>query len=444
MNDKKIEPKIEARILKGFRDYLPQEAIKRNQLIKTISNLFEQHGFSPIDTPALEYSEILVGKGSEETDKQMFRFKDQGDRDVSMRFDLTVPLARFVSQHQNNLVFPFKRFHIAPVWRAEKPQKGRYREFIQCDFDIIGSSSYLSDLEVLSLVHSFFSQLKKGYRVRINHRGILNSIIKEYTPSEETTNALRVLDKLEKIGPDNTVKELILDAGLEETKAKSLVSLLDMLKNASSNEDRLNIISTKIKPSELLNNSIINIKKTLDSLGDYSQNTVLDVSIARGLDYYTGIVFETQLIDLPTIGSVCSGGRYDNLTSKFTSRSLQGVGGSIGLDRLLAAYEELEWHSDKDTRQGILIAAISEDDIAYSREIAKDLREKGLICELAVEISKIGHHYKYADTNKRKFAIIIGETERESETFSVKDFSISDKEKATTKVSKNDLLDFLK
>jgi histidyl-tRNA synthetase len=244
--------KIEARILKGFRDELPADAEARNRLFRTITEMFELSGFSPIDTPALEYSEILLGKGSDETDKQLFRFQDQGGRDVSLRFDLTVPLARFVSMHQNDLIFPFKRYHIAPVWRAEKPQKGRYREFYQCDFDIIGSKSVTSDLEVLLVVHRFFSSLNIPYRVRVNNRKLLTGMLEAFGVSGDHTPSLRAIDKLEKLGKDKVIDELCSEASLTRDGASGLCDFISDLMHESDIDAGIRILKDRCPENALM------------------------------------------------------------------------------------------------------------------------------------------------------------------------------------------------
>jgi histidyl-tRNA synthetase len=227
------KPQIEPRILKGFRDLLPNEAETRISLFELIREVFTGACYLPIDTPALEFSEILLGKGSDETDKQLFRFKDQGDRDVALRFDLTVPLARFASQHRNEINFPFRRYHIAPVWRAEKPQKGRYREFYQCDFDIIGTKGITSDIETLLLISQIFEKIRLKYKVRLNHRVILNGLIEKFASSKNQTSVLRAIDKLEKLGEEIVTQELIKEAELDHTQATNLLSLISNLKNES-------------------------------------------------------------------------------------------------------------------------------------------------------------------------------------------------------------------
>ncbi len=436
-----LSKKIEPRVLKGFRDYLPKEASIRRSLFSKISSIFETHGFSPIETPALEYSEILLGKGSDETDKQMFRFNDQGGRDVSLRFDLTVPLARFVSEHQNDLIFPFKRSHIGTVWRAEKPQKGRYREFTQCDFDIIGSQSSMADSEVLLVAASFFKSLNVPFLIKINHRVILSEIINYFNISNKRTEALRAIDKLEKIGKDGVLTELIKETGIESDKAIKLVDLLIKISQGKTSSEVFNLITSEIKPTEELTKAIDGLgsvfKAMLDS-GHKEDDIKLDITIARGLDYYTGIVFETQLKQIPKLGSVCSGGRYDDLANLYTSRKLPGVGGSIGIDRLLVGLDEIgELAHIKNERKGILIANMNDPE---SFKLLHDLRNVNIQSEIYPDDSKLGVQFKYADKRGIRFVLIKGESEKEKGVVTIKDLLATDDNSKQFEVNDNDLV----
>jgi histidyl-tRNA synthetase len=416
--------KIEARILKGFRDELPGDAQERDHLFRSITNIFELSGFSPIDTPALEYTEILLGKGSDETDKQLFRFQDQGGRDVALRFDLTVPLARYVSMHQNELLFPFKRYHIAPVWRAEKPQKGRYREFYQCDFDIIGSKALTSDLEILLVVHRFFSSISIPYKVRINHRGLLNGVLFSFGVEDKITEALRAIDKLEKLGEEVVIKELIEAANISKNNAESLTSFINDLKGITNPNTILELIKQKCPNNDLLDSSILRVESIFQGLqyaGIPSDSSQLDISIARGLDYYTGLVFETQLTEMPSLGSVCSGGRYDTLASLFTNKDLPGVGGSIGIDRLLVALREKGYSIGADTHTKVLVSILDEKYFSTYLSITQRLRDHGIATELYPEAGKLGAQLKFADKKGIPLVIILGEDEYEKKEVQIKD-----------------------
>jgi histidyl-tRNA synthetase len=423
MNSSKKD-KIEARILKGFRDELPGDAQERDHLFRSITNIFELSGFSPIDTPALEYTEILLGKGSDETDKQLFRFQDQGGRDIALRFDLTVPLARYVSMHQNELLFPFKRYHIAPVWRAEKPQKGRYREFYQCDFDIIGSKALISDLEILLVVHRFFSSISMPYRVRINHRGLLNGILASFGVEGKITEALRTIDKLEKLGREVVIRELIETADISTKNAESLTQFIYDLKEQSDPGTILGLTKQKCPNNDLLDSSILRVESIFQGLqyaGIPSDASQLDISIARGLDYYTGLVFETQLSEMPSLGSVCSGGRYDNLASLFTNKELPGVGGSIGIDRLLVALREKGHSTGTDTHTKVLVSILDEKYFSTYLSITQQLRDHGIATEIYPEAAKLGAQLKFADKKRIPLVVILGENEFEKNEVQIKD-----------------------
>ena len=310
--------------------------------METARRVYRSYGFSPIDTPALEYLEILTGKGSAETDKQLYKFEDHGGRAVALRFDLTVPLARFAAQHFNELGTPFKRYHIAPVWRGENTQAGRYREFIQCDFDTIGTRSLAADIETALVIHELFLALGfEEFSIRINHRQILNGLLERLGLSEQSTHVLRAIDKLAKIGPQAVAEEMAATAGA--TAAQSA----DVLRFAAlegSNDEILRQVAPLVASNATGETGLAELEANFARRGcrRNSRPTAERRSLDRaGLDYYTGAIFETFLGALPTIGSVCSGGRYDNLASLYTSQQLPGIGASLGLDRLLAAMETL-------------------------------------------------------------------------------------------------------
>ncbi|MCL2720012.1 MAG: histidine--tRNA ligase [Treponema sp.] len=377
---------IEPRLLKGFRDFLPNAEIVRRSLIENIENTFKSFGFVPIDTPAMEYAEILLGKGGGETEKQIYRFKDNGERDVALRFDLTVPFARFIALHQNELTFPFKRYHIGKVWRGENTQRGRYREFTQCDFDIIGSNSPASDFEILFLIHSALQNLGLDINIHVNHRGLFNRFLSHIGQIEKSVDILRTVDKLSKIGKDETYKNLCGISGdvnaqkiLEFIGAKgSFNEVLDCITKLSGG------VCAESQRLSMLYQFMIDVVPSSNK-----EPFVLAPSITRGLDYYTGVVFETFLNDMPEIGSICSGGRYDNLAglySKNTSidASISGVGSSIGLDRLLAALESL----NKLPPSNKCSAAITCIDIEKSGQyqaLAAKLRQEGITCEVFLD-----------------------------------------------------------
>ncbi|MEM7518690.1 MAG: histidine--tRNA ligase, partial [Planctomycetota bacterium] len=330
------KPQIQPRTLKGFRDYLPDAMLERERLISTAKSVYRSYGFAPIDTPALEYEEVLTGKGGAESDKQLYRFTDHGGREVALRFDLTVPFARFAAQHIGQLGTPFKRYHIGPVWRGENTQRGRYREFLQCDFDTIGTTSVLADIETGLVIHDLLEAVGAGeFRLHCNNRKALSGLLEKIELEGEGAQAavLRALDKLAKIGPEKVVAEMVSAAGASETQAREVLRLGSL---EGTNDEILEDLQGLVAGSEIGERGVAELRQVSDALRDVgipSSRFALDVSIARGLDYYTGTVFETFLADLPGIGSVCSGGRYDDLAGLYTKESLPGIGASLGLDR---------------------------------------------------------------------------------------------------------------
>ncbi len=415
---------IEPKVLKGFRDSLPDLAIPRQRMIRTLEDVFSLFGFVPIDTPALEYSEILLGKGSAETDKQLYRFSDNGGRDVALRFDLTVPLARFIAAHVNELGTPFKRFHIAPVWRAEKPQRGRYREFIQCDFDIIGSKSHFADAEILSVVHTAFHALDIGHRIRINNRLILNGVLDHVGAKDRSASVLRAVDKLEKQSPEAVTKELTEEAQLDASQIDAIFRFVSLSAKPSTPELLFAELSDGFGSNALLQEGINQLSSILSAahdLGIPEDAVGIDLSIARGLDYYTGLVFETVMLELPAIGSVCSGGRYDNLAALYSSRDLPGVGGSVGLDRILGAYEALDKVGESTSTAQVLVPLVDQASASYALQTANRLRNAGIAVEVYPEIAKLGNQLKYGGKKGVRLALIAGESEMLGSSFALKD-----------------------
>jgi|TARA_B100000676_G_scaffold23884_2_gene21380 histidyl-tRNA synthetase len=413
---------IQPRTLKGFRDYLPETMIPREQLIQTAREVYRSFGFGPIDTPTLEYLEILTGKGSDETDRQLYKFQDHGGRDVGMRFDLTVPLARFVAQHINELGTPFKRYHIAPVWRGENTQRGRYREFMQCDFDTIGTLSVAADIETGLVINALLSAIGfERFTIHLNNRQVLNGLLQKQNLEDQATPVLRSLDKLAKIGEDKVVEEMIATAGTTEEQARSVLAMAAL---QGSNDEILAQLKPIVAGNELGEEGVARLEAILNGLqsgGVPEERIKLDVSIARGLDYYTGAIFETFLDDLPGIGSVCSGGRYDNLAELYTKRQLPGIGASLGLDRLLAAMEELGMLANVKTPADVLVTYFDKSALGKYLEIAATLREAGLKVEVYPEAKKLGQQLKYADARGFGYAVIAGEDELGRDALQVKD-----------------------
>lgn len=393
---------IEPKVLKGFRDSLPSQEIVRQKLIREVQDIFRSFAFVPIDTPALEYTEVLLGKGGGETDKQMFRFTDNGGRDVALRFDLTVPLARFVAQNYSELSFPFKRYHISKVWRGEKPQKGRYREFLQCDFDIIGSDSSSSDFEILLLIHTCLKTMKVGdFKVLVSHRGLLNKFLTQQKIDSKSDAVLRAIDKLNKIGKDG-VCEILKEEGLSEDNITSLMNFIDLPKN--NFKETLDILKTMFSPDS---EEIVRLSQIYDLMNEcnIADDFVLDTSITRGLDYYTGIVYETVLLKMPSIGSICSGGRYNNLAGLYTKENLPGVGSCIGLDRLIAALEEINSPLVTNSSYADLMIVSDQSKPLWQEKTAMKFRNLGLKTDCYVGSKGLGQQFAYAQSNRIPYVI---------------------------------------
>lgn len=411
-----METFIQPKILKGFRDFLPQDEILRSDLIEKLTKTFRSYGFVPIDTPVLEYTEILLRKSNGETEKQMFRFEDNGGRDVAMRFDLTVPFARFTAQHKEELYFPFKRYHISKVWRGEKPQAGRYREFVQCDFDTVGSDSAVSDFETLSLMKAALSAIGVDeIKIHVNHRGIFNRFLKKLGLSEKSEDILRAVDKIAKVGEEKVSAELEEITGNADSSAK----IIDYIKPLSSFEETLSHIEElaggEDEDSKRMK-TIFSMMKAAGIEGTY----MLDPAITRGLDYYTGIVYETFLEKLPSIGSVCSGGRYDNLAGLYMKEKLPGVGSSIGLDRLIAGLSELGITNAKGSYLDVEIFNTDENLNVQYQEVAAKLRKEGISVEVFPDTVKINKQYSVTDKKQIPWGIMLSSNSKTANTITLK------------------------
>ncbi|MGI6424353.1 MAG: histidine--tRNA ligase [Tepidanaerobacteraceae bacterium] len=416
--------------LPGFLELLPDDQIIFNKIKDTIRHTYEQYGFIPIDTPVIEKSEVLLAKGAGETEKQVYRFT-KGDTDMSLRFDLTVPLARYVAQHFSQLTFPFRRYHIGKVYRGERNQRGRYREFYQCDVDIIGNGklSVIYDAEIPSIIYSTFKNLGfEDFTIRINNRKILNGFFKSLKISN-TEDVLRAIDKLEKIGEKGVVKELA-DLGLVQS---TIDKILDFMKIQGSNTEKLQALnSLEINNNNFQEgvNELSLVIEHIKSFGVPEKNYTIDLTIARGLDYYTGTVYETILNDYQEIGSVCSGGRYDNLAEYYTTQKLPGVGVSIGLTRLFFQLKDagLLGEDKTSTLTKVLIIPMNESYNEYSINVANKLREKGIISEIYFEAVKIGKKLNYANKLNIPYTIMIGEEENARKMVSLKNMKTGSQE----------------
>ncbi len=388
--------------------------------METARTVYRSYGFVPIDTPTLELSEILCGKGSEETDRQMYRFQ-HGKRDVAMRFDLTVPLARFVAQHHNELGMPFKRYHIGNVWRGERPQAGRFREFAQCDFDTIGTNSIASDIETVLVINDLIRAIGfEQFKIRLNNRKVLNGILEKANLAEHSVAVLRALDKLPKIGPEKVRLEMLETTGAPDSSIDQILMLSQI---SGTNREIIQQLGTLCEGNELAEQGRGQLSDVIDAtqaLGLTEQNLEIDVSIARGLDYYTGTIVETFLTDLPSFGSICSGGRYDNLAQLYTKQQLPGIGASLGLDRLLAAMQQLDLIPNTKTTAEVMIVQFDKSKLSEYLKLAADLRSQGIAVELYPESKKLNQQFKYADRRGARAVIIAGTDEFASGVVQVK------------------------
>ena len=435
---------ITPRTLKGFRDFLPEIMLPRERLIETATEVFRSYGFCPIDTPALEYLEILLGKGSDETDKQLYQFTDHGNRQVGLRFDLTVPLARYTAQHFAELTFPFKRYHIGKVWRGENTQAGRYREFTQCDFDVIGTKSLAADIEIALVINDLLERIDlktkqtfTRFKIRINNRKILSGLLDKHGIADKTTPILRALDKLGKIGKQAVLNEMTDAAKISAVQAEAVLTLTELGNTVQEREvaQEGGVLAPRFDETLLALRSLLagnplgeegvaqldELMRCVQASGIPEDRIVLDVSIARGLDYYTGTIYETFLDDLPSIGSVCSGGRYDNLAGVYTKQELPGVGSSLGLDRLISAMEELGMLEKVATPVQVFLPFFAADRLADYLRFASELRRKGVGIEFYPEAKKLGQQLKYADKRGFRWAVIIGKDEWAKGNCQIKD-----------------------
>ena len=405
---------IEARTLKGFRDLLPQEAELKGAMLQTLERVFRSFGFPRIETPHLEYAEVLLGDAGAEINKQVYRFTDHGDRAVALRFDLTVPLARYVVQHRHEVGLPFRRYAIGSAFRGENTQAGRYREFTQCDFDIIGAESFDAargaDAEIVQIIAAALSALQvREYVIRVNNRKIFNGLCECVGIGDKSVDALRIVDKLGKIGQSG-VREELAAAGLAAGQIDELLGVIDLSKDGDAQAIFSKLSAFKQRGGTIAAGitELERVFEILAALPDLAGTCVVDLSIARGLGYYTGIVFETYLKALPRIGSVCSGGRYANLTATFSRERLPGVGSSVGVDRLIAALTELGLNALKATPAALLVLAESEQHLPQIHRLAQELRALAINVEVYPEVAKVASQFKYAERKGHRFVLRLG------------------------------------
>lgn len=416
---------IQPKILKGFRDFLPRQEIQRNTLIEKITQVYRSFGFVPIDTPVLEYTDILLRKSNGETEKQVFRFTDNGGRDVAMRFDLTVPFARFTAEHFSEIYMPFKRYHIAKVWRGEKPQAGRYREFIQCDVDTVGSDSSTSDFEILHSMKTALNAIGvKNIRILVNHRAIFNCFLEKMQLKDKSDDIMRVVDKKEKISNEEFEQELL--SALTDAHKDALPSIINFISKKGSFEETLFNMANLAGDGAKEHVARLNDVYQMMCAAGIEKTFELDPVITRGLDYYTGIVFETFLFkdenctEKVPIGSICSGGRYDNLAGLYMKERVPGVGGSIGLDRLIAGLELLGLTEQKGSYIDVEIFCSDASLAVEYQKIASKLRDANFNVEVFPDAKKMNQQYAVAEAKNVPFGILMNKEQAQKDCLTLK------------------------
>ena len=424
--------KTEPRTLPGFMELLPSEQILFNQMKKTIEESYQKFGFLPIDTPIIELSEVLLAKAGGETEKQIYRF-NKGETDLSLRFDLTVPLAKFVAKNYNDLSFPFRRYQIGKVYRGEKAQKGRYREFYQCDIDIIGDGelSIINDAELPVVISTTFKNLGfSNFTIKINNRKILNGLYEGLGQKENSVDIMRIIDKIDKIGEEKVRKE-ISELGVSNEIVDKLVSFIKIDGTTDEKLAKLDEMNIENETYQKGVNELKDVIKYIRMFGLPEENFTVDFTIARGLDYYTGTVYETFLNEYRELGSVCSGGRYENLAENYTDKKLPGVGISIGLTRLFYKLNELGLiKATKKSVADVLIVPMM-DDMKEAIALGTNLRNAGINTEIYLNDKKIKAKMKYADRLKIPYVIVVGENEVQANKLKVKNMETGEEKEAS-------------
>ena len=413
--------KIEPRTLSGFMELLPSEQILFNQMKEKIQKTYEKFGFLPLDTPVIESAEVLLAKAGGETEKQIYRFQ-KGDNDLALRFDLTVPLAKYVAKNYGNLSFPFRRYQIGKVYRGERAQKGRYREFYQCDIDIIGDGELdlINDAEIPSIIYTLFKELGfNDFTIKINNRKILNGLFESVEQKENSAEILRIIDKIEKIGKEAVIEEFN-KLGLKEDQINKIISFIEITGSSDEKIEKLENLGITNETYVKGVNELKTVVQNVRLFGVPDSNFMVDLTIARGLDYYTGTVYETFLNEYRELGSVCSGGRYENLAEYYTDKSLPGVGISIGLTRFFYKLNELNViKAEKKSISDILIIPVVEN-LNEPIKLSADLRKIGVNTEIYLNDKKLKAKLKYADKLQIPYTIIIGEDEIKSNKVQIK------------------------
>ena len=422
---------IEPRTLPGFMELLPNEQILFEQMKQKIEKTYQKFGFLPLDTPILELSEILLAKAGGETEKQIYQFQ-KGDTDIAMRFDLTVPLSKYVAKNYGNLSFPFRRYQIGKVYRGEKAQKGRFREFYQCDIDIIGDGelSTINDAEIPSVIYNLIKELGfEEFTIRINNRKILNGLFEYINQKDNSVEILRIIDKIEKIGKDAVIEDLE-EIGVSKEAIEKIINFIEIDGTTDEKLQKLQDLNIENETFKLGLEELISVVKYIRIFGVPDTHFKVDLTIARGLDYYTGTVYETFLNDYRELGSVCSGGRYENLAEYYTDKKLPGVGISIGLTRLFYKLNELGLiKAEKASMSDVLVIPMV-DDLSKPIILANSLREKNMNTEIYLNDKKLKAKLKYADKLQIPYVIIVGEDEINSGVISVKNMITGEEKKA--------------
>ncbi|MDR3643223.1 MAG: histidine--tRNA ligase [Candidatus Doudnabacteria bacterium] len=401
---------IEPKILQGTRDFLPEQMAKRDYVLEKIKTVFTKFGYDAIETPAIEYAETILGKYGEEGSKLVYRFKDNGDRDICLRYDQTVPFARVVAANYKTLPMPFKRYQIGRVWRADRPAKGRYREFYQCDIDIIGTQSLVAEAEIAKVMAEVFTALGfSKFKIKFNSRRLINSILKDLNiPAENQAGMIRILDKMDKLSLPEIKQELKSLASDSEAS-----KLLELVCVEGSSNDRLSLFQ-KYNTTE-----IQEFLKIAKGFGIPDEALVFDPSLARGLDYYTGVIFEVYIPEVD-IGAVCAGGRYDDLCSLFCPEKFSGVGVAFGFDRIIVAMEQLKLLDEISLNSQALVAYFDAATLPDSLKILGDIQTAGLKAEIYFEPAKIAKQLKYADKKNIPFVVMCGSDEKERGEVTIK------------------------
>lgn len=424
-----MKTKVTPKIMAGFMELLPAEQIAFNKMKQIIQDTYESFGFTPLDTPILELSDVLLAKAGGETEKQIYRFT-KGDTDICMRFDLTVPFSRFAAKNQNDLAFPFRRYHIGKVYRGERPQKGRFREFYQADIDIIGNEklSVVYDAEIPSIMYQALTKLGvKRFHIRMNNRKLLNGFYQELGLEEQSADILRIIDKLDKIGVDN-VRACLQDLSIDNILIDKILSFVDIDGDVETVMHKLSDLNIQNEMFKTGCAELQTVSTALQAMGVPQTHYKIDLKITRGLDYYTGTVYETTLDDYPTWGAICSGGRYDSLAENYTDKKLPGIGMSIGLTRL---YDLLSGENliriGGQTPTEVLVLPMG-DGMVYPLSVSKVLRDAGIKTEVYFADVKFKNKMAYANKTGVPFVAILGEDEEKNQVVALKNMTTGEQE----------------